>query len=75
MSIEFPLARKQTPFGPVSDPKIPVAVKLAAAYVTYRFLVDTGADFSLAPDWLGLQMVSAETPCRKHRCGELNRGA
>jgi len=56
VSIEFPLARKQTPFGPVSDPKIPVAVKLAAAYVTYRFLVDTGADFSLAPHWLGLQI-------------------
>jgi predicted aspartyl protease len=56
VSIEFPLARKQTPFGPVSDPKIPVVVRLATRDVVYRFLIDTGADFSLAPQWLGLQI-------------------
>jgi hypothetical protein len=53
--IEFPLGQKQTPFGPVSDPRIPLAIRIEDRYVTYRFLVDTGADFSLAPLWLGLQ--------------------
>jgi hypothetical protein len=55
VSIEFSLGRKQTPFGPISDPKIPVAIKIGAGYVVYRFLIDTGADFSFAPHWLGLQ--------------------
>lgn len=55
MSIEFPLGRKETPFGSISDPKIPVPVRIAAGYAVFRFLIDTGADFSLAPMWLGLQ--------------------
>lgn len=49
MSIEFPLLQRQTPFGIVSDPKIPIAVRTLAGYRTYRFLIDTGADLSLAP--------------------------
>jgi hypothetical protein len=55
-SIEFDLPRKSTPFGPVSDPKIPVAVRTVAGYVTFRFLIDTGADFSLAPRPLARQV-------------------
>ena len=49
MSIEFPLPRRQTPLGIVSDPKIPIAVRTLAGYRIYRFLLDTGADVSLAP--------------------------
>ena len=56
VSIEFPLPRKQTPFGPVSDPKIPIAIRTLTGYITYRFLIDTGADFSLAPRLLGQQI-------------------
>jgi hypothetical protein len=56
VSIEFPLLQKVTSFGPVSDPKIPVAVKTLAGYRTYRFLIDRGADFSLAPRRLALQI-------------------
>jgi len=56
VSIEFPLPQKHTPFGPVSDPKIPIAVKTLAGYRTYRFLIDTGADFSLAPRRLAQQI-------------------
>lgn len=56
MSIEFPLLQKITPFGLVSDPKIPVAVKTQTGYRTYRFLIDTGADFSLAPRRLAQQV-------------------
>jgi len=56
VSIEFPLPQKLTPFGLVSDPKIPVAVKTLAGYRRYRFLIDTGADFSLAPRLLAEQI-------------------
>lgn len=56
VSIEFPLPQKQTPFGPLSDPKIPVAVRTLAGYRTYRFLIDTGADFALAPRRLAQQI-------------------
>ena len=56
MSIEFPLPQKTTAFGPVSDPKIPVAVKTSKGFRTFRFLIDTGADFSLAPRRLAQQV-------------------
>jgi len=48
-SIEFPLLRKRTPFGLISDPKITVGIKIQGRYRSYRFLLDTGADFALAP--------------------------
>jgi hypothetical protein len=48
-SIEFPLAFKDTAFGPISDPRILVEVRTRAGYETFRFLIDTGADFALAP--------------------------
>lgn len=56
MSIEFPLRQKRTPFGLVSDPKIPVWVRLSQGERRYSFLLDTGADFSLAPRRLARQL-------------------
>ena len=56
MSIEFPLLTKHTPLGPLNDPKIPVRVRTTDGYRTYRFLIDTGADFSLAPARLALEI-------------------
>jgi predicted aspartyl protease len=56
VSIEFPLARKNTAFGPISDPKIPILVRTHAGYVSYRFLLDTGADFSVGPRHLAQQV-------------------
>jgi predicted aspartyl protease len=47
--IEFPLGYKQTSFGSLPDPKVPVAVRTHRGWRMYRFLLDTGADFSLAP--------------------------
>jgi predicted aspartyl protease len=43
------LGRKLTPFGEISDPKIPVAVHTIRGDVEFRFLIDTGADFAVAP--------------------------
>lgn len=48
-SFEFPLRRKPTPLGSISDPVIPVAVRTLAGEIVLRFLLDSGADFSLAP--------------------------
>jgi len=47
--IEFALSRKLTRFGLISDPRIPVTVLTVPRPQTFRFLLDTGADFSLAP--------------------------
>jgi predicted aspartyl protease len=62
MSIEFPLRHKQTPFGLISDPKIPVVVRTPTGDRTYYFLIDTGADFAVAPrrvaEQLGLQWAT-----------------
>ena len=55
-SIEFPLRHKLTPFGRVSDPSIPVVVHTSAGDRTYYFLLDTGADFSVAPRRLAHQL-------------------
>ena len=68
MSIEFPLVRRQTPLGPISDPTILVAVRTPTGYRNYRFLIDTGADCSVVPrrlsqqiglDWEALPAVDA----------------
>lgn len=56
VSIEFPLRQKRTPFGLVSDPKIPVTIRLLRGDRRYYFLLDTGADFSLAPRRLAHQV-------------------
>jgi predicted aspartyl protease len=55
-SIEFPLLQKQTPLGLVSDPKVPVVVHTMVGDVAFQFLIDTGADFSLAPRRLARQV-------------------
>ncbi len=49
MSIEFPLVFNQTPFGWLSDPRIPVTVRGPSIDRRFRFLVDTGAAFALGP--------------------------
>jgi predicted aspartyl protease len=49
MRIEFPLLFKQTIFGLVSDPKVPVLVLTSNGPEERRFLIDTGADVSVAP--------------------------
>lgn len=83
MSIEFPLRQKRTPFGLVSDPKIPVYVRLLQGDRRYYFLLDTGADFSIAPrrlahqlglDWAGLrasQVIGVEQSGVNARLGLL----
>jgi predicted aspartyl protease len=55
-SIEWPLRSKLTPFGRVSDPTIPVVVRTPSGDRTYAFLLDTGADFSVAPRRLAQQV-------------------
>jgi hypothetical protein len=47
--IDFPLRTKETAFGILSDPKVPVDVRTNHGMRRYRFLIDTGADFALAP--------------------------
>ena len=56
VSIEWPLRYKLTPFGRVSDPTIPVVVRTPRGDRTYAFLLDTGADFSVAPRRLSHQL-------------------
>jgi predicted aspartyl protease len=56
VSIEFPLQQKLTPFGLVSNPTIPVTVRTPTADRIYAFLLDTGADFSVAPRRLARQI-------------------
>lgn len=55
-SFEFPLLRKLTPLGVISDPKVPLVVHTLVGDITYQFLLDTGADFSLAPRRLAQQV-------------------
>jgi len=74
VSIEFPLPQKSTPFGPVSDPKIPVAIKTLRGYRTYRFLIDTGADFPLAPRRLAQQIGLAWDACPETRVTGVEQG-
>ena len=49
MSTEYLLPRKHTLLGSLVDPSIPVVVRTTAGDFTYRFLIDTGAEFSVAP--------------------------
>src|SRR5207249_8661988 len=53
---EIPLSFKQTPLGEISDPKIPAAVPTQAGERIFRFLLDTGADISIAPRTLAEQV-------------------
>lgn len=47
--MEFPLSKKVTRLGSVSDPKIPVAILTKFGYQTLNFILDSGADFSMLP--------------------------
>ena len=49
MPIEFALPYKQTIFGPVGDPRVLLTARTPLGPRDFRFLIDTGADFSLAP--------------------------
>jgi hypothetical protein len=48
-SCEFPLAWKQTPLGLVCSPEITVVVRTPGGTITRDFLIDTGAEVSVAP--------------------------
>lgn len=56
MSSDFLLPRRTTPFGPLSYPRIPVTVKALTGDRTFDFLIDTGADVSVAPRGLAEQV-------------------
>lgn len=56
VSIEFPLPRRDTPFGLISDPTISVLVRTLTGDRAYAFLIDTGADISVAPSFLARQV-------------------
>jgi hypothetical protein len=67
-SIEFPLSRRWTPYGPLIEPRILVQVRTLAGYRGRHFLLDTGADLSVSPrslaerighDWNRLPVVMA----------------
>lgn len=47
--IEFSLQEKRTRFGLIADPKITVFVRARSGIYPFRFLLDTGADFSIIP--------------------------
>lgn len=49
MSIEFPLLRRQSPFGSIVEPRVIAEVRTLAGYRSREFLVDTGADLSVVP--------------------------
>jgi predicted aspartyl protease len=52
VSIEFSLTFKSTPLGMLGDPRIRVTVRTPTVDEPFDFLLDTGADCSLAPRWL-----------------------
>ena len=56
MSIEFPLSRRWSPFGPIVDLKIIIEVRTLKGYRGRHFVIDTGADFSVAPRALAQQV-------------------
>jgi predicted aspartyl protease len=80
---EIPLSFKATPLGIISDPRIPVTVATTRGQQTFEFLLDTGADFSLAPralaeqiglNWLSLpaaRIVGVERTGAIAKVGEL----
>ena len=49
MPLEFALTFKPTVFGLIGDPRISISVRTSRGLRDFRFLIDTGADVSLAP--------------------------
>lgn len=48
-STEFPLTQKATPLGLIPDCKIPISILTQFGYESFIFVLDTGADCSMAP--------------------------
>jgi len=49
MPVDFPLGSKVIAWGRVAHPIIPLPVLTRMGYVSFDFLVDTGADCSMLP--------------------------
>ena len=49
MSIEFPYPAKRTSLGIELNPIIPVGMLTLKGLMTFQFLLDSGADFTLVP--------------------------
>ena len=49
MRIEFPFREISTPWGPLPVPTIELPVKSPRGFHEIRFVVDSGADFSMMP--------------------------
>lgn len=56
MSIEFPLGEKESAFGTLSDPRIPILVRTLEGFRAQSFLIDTGADLALTPRFLAIRI-------------------
>lgn len=52
MSIEFPLRRFRTKFGVLYRPIIPVFLKVGKGRERFRFILDSGAEFTMVPRWV-----------------------
>ena len=65
MSIEFPLTVTKTPLGTLLTPIIPTEVLTLRGFVTFEFLLDSGADFTLVPrhvaDLVGFDLTHASS--------------
>jgi len=63
VSIEFPLSTKKTSLGTIFNPVIPVKILTPKGFVTFQFLLDSGADFTLLPkhvaDLVGIDLRNA----------------
>jgi hypothetical protein len=49
VSIEYPLPETTTPYGPLLIPQIRLKVSTVHGWIPLRFLIDTGADFTMVP--------------------------
>jgi len=54
--IEFPLREIRTEFGILLDPSIELSLKSPGGYLRVRFLLDSGADFTILPRSAALQL-------------------
>lgn len=66
--IEFPFSEKRTRHGLLPDPRIPVFVQTRHGYLAYRFLLDTGADFSMVPFSMAEDLGIDVTRCPTDQC-------
>ena len=66
-SITFPLEETQTAFGRLVIPRIAVEVRTIYGYQAYRFLLDTGADFTMLPRFMAADLGIDISRCRRLR--------